>query len=215
MNLKNKKQLEKYFEKYKLQKFKKGETIFRPGDDFPGICYIKSGYVRLYTVGKDGQEVTIQLFKPVFYLSLIRALSKFESKYFFEAITPVEMWIAPKEEAMTFLRGNKEIVDEITKDVLGGFMNLISDIEYLISGNAYTKVARVIHSLATRHGEAKGNELVVKFNTPHRVIASMTGLTRETVTLQILKLEKEKIVDNKGKILYVKNIKKLEEAAQI
>lgn len=215
MNIKNKKVLEKYFEKYKLQKFKKGEIIFRPGDEFPGICYIKSGYVRLYTVGKDGQEVTIQLFKPVFYLSLIRAISKFDSKYFFEAISPVEMWIAPREEAMEFMKSNEEIVNEVTKDVLGGFMNLISDIEYLISGNAYNKVARVIHSLATRHGEQKGSDLVVKFNTPHRVIASMTGLTRETVTLQILKLEKEKIVANKGKLLYVKNLKKLQEATQI
>jgi len=82
MNLKNKKQIEKYFEKYKLQKYKKGEIIFRSGEDFPGICYIKSGYVRLYTVGKDGQEVTIQIFKPVFYLSLIRAISKYDSKYY-------------------------------------------------------------------------------------------------------------------------------------
>jgi CRP-like cAMP-binding protein len=215
MDKTNKKKLEAYFEKTRLKKYNKRELLFRPGDELRDICYIKSGYVRVYSVTKDGQEVTLQLFKPVFYLSLIQAINKFSNHFFFEAVTPVEMWVANREETLSFINKDKELSDQINKEIMGEFMELIGNIEYLISGNAYMKVARVIHNLVTKYGEVKGKEMVVKFGTPHRMIASMTGLTRETVTLQILKMEKNKLLVNKGKLIYVKNMDKLADAAMI
>jgi CRP-like cAMP-binding protein len=47
------------------------------------------------------------------------------------------------------------------------------------------------------------------------MLASMTGLTRETVTLQILKLQKEGFLYNKGRRIVVKDMDKLKEIAQV
>ncbi|HEX8923293.1 MAG TPA: Crp/Fnr family transcriptional regulator [Patescibacteria group bacterium] len=207
--------LETFFQKYNLVKYKKGETLFRPGEELPGICFIKKGFVRLYTVTKDGEEVTLQLFKPVFYFSLIQTITGTENHYYFEAITPVEMWIAPKNEVMEYIRSSKDVSDAIMQAVLNGFMDLTTNIEQLISGNAYNKVARIIYSLSNKFGDVKGKKAEIKFGMPHRLIASLTGLTRETVTLQILRLEKEGAIENKGKQIIVKDLDKLKNMAAI
>ena len=48
MDSKVKKKLELFFKKYKLVKYKKGEVIYRPDEEFEYISYIKKGYVRMY-----------------------------------------------------------------------------------------------------------------------------------------------------------------------
>lgn len=59
--------LEEFFSRYRLTTYKKGEIIYRPEDDPSHIAFIKSGYVRLFALSKDGEEMTINIFKPVFY----------------------------------------------------------------------------------------------------------------------------------------------------
>jgi CRP-like cAMP-binding protein len=58
-------------------------------------------------------------------------------------------------------------------------------------------------------------EVFININTPHRVLASMVGLTRETVTLQILKFQKEGLLYNNKRKMVIKKIEKLKEIAKI
>jgi CRP-like cAMP-binding protein len=85
-------------------------------------------------------------------------------------------------------------------------------VSQLISGNAYLKVAGLIYSLAREYGVVKGKEVSIKVKITHKQIGILTGLTRETVTLQMLKLEKNKIIDNDKRqivVLDMKGLKKL------
>lgn len=215
MNEKIKKQLVAFFNKYKLIKYKKGQILFKPGEKIPGILFDKNGYVRVYTVSKEGKEITLPMLKPLFFCSLIDALLGKENKYYIEAISPVELWMAPESDFMNFIKQDPELYDKMTKSMLNDFMDLTNNVQQLVFGDAYTKIASLIYSMSEKFGETKGKETTIGFNTPHRMLASMTGLTRETVTLQILKLQKEGYLYNKGRRIVVKNMEKLKEIAQI
>ena len=67
----------------------------------------------------------------------------------------------------------------------------------------------LIFSLSDEFGVKKGNKVVIKFKITHKLIASITGLTRETVTLQMLKLEKEGLIDNNKREIVILNMKKI------
>lgn len=204
--------LEKFFYSRKLIKFKKGEIILRPGDRPKYIAFLKTGYVRMYSINENGVEVTVQFFKPLLYLTTIFAYTNLESKYYFEAITPVEMYTAPIAEVQEYFKENPEVGSKLMNCVMSLFLDAIDHYSFLLSANAYNKVARMVVDLNHRKQSEENSKDF--FGVTHKLIASLTGLTRETVTLQMLRLEKEGIIENKNKKVFVLDWKKLEEATR-
>lgn len=214
MNINLKKKLERYFSKYRTVKYKKGEIILRPGEKPDYVGFIKSGYVRVYTISEKGQEVTVQFFKPILCFTMIYALTGIENKFYFEAISPVELCAAPVKDFLSFMNREKDTAKEVTNNLMLTFVDMIEQMGLLLSGNAYNKVALMVVSLT--NGTETDNEKSSKISLAitHRLIASLTGLTRETVTLQMLRLEKEGLIINKNRRVVVLNRKELEKAAK-
>jgi|GEM_PF-1043403 len=213
MNETLKKKLLGFFRKYPLKKAKKGEMVLKPGESFPGIIFVKSGYVTMYVFSKDGKQVTLPLWRPLFLSSMVCAITGMENKYFFEAISPTEYWIAPLKEWVDFAKSDMRLYRDLTKMVVRDFVDLTGDTQKMVSGDARVRVASLLASMATKYGEktaSGGGGVRIKFNVPHRLLASMTGLTRETVTLQLLKLQKEKVVRIEKRRIIITNKEKLE-----
>jgi CRP-like cAMP-binding protein len=209
------KKLQNYFEKFPIVKYKKRQIILKPGEEVSYIGHIKSGYVRVYGLSESGQETTVESFKPLLYLTAILAITGEKNKYFFEALSPVEIWKAPKKETVEFFKSDPEFFFELTKLFLEYYLELTNRLHLMLAGNAYAKVAGVILAMADKFGEKDGKVVMIPFGTPHRLIASMTGLTRETVTLQVLKMEKQGLIEDVGKRISIKNGERLREAAQV
>lgn len=55
--------LNNFFAGFKKLSFKKSETILRADDEPRGVFYLKKGYVKLYSLSKDAQELTLIIFK--------------------------------------------------------------------------------------------------------------------------------------------------------
>ena len=209
MKEETKKKLTEFFSKFPLKKFKKGQVIFEPNDDFGGIYFAKNGYFRVYDVNKEGKESGIQMFKPLYFLSLISTKTGIRNRHFIETMTPAEVWVVSKEEFDKQLQKDPELYGDVCEALMEKFLDLTSYISNLVSGDAYTKVAGLIYSLADEFGVNKGKEVTIKFKITHKLIATLTGLTRETVTLQMLKLEKDGLIDNDRRQIVVQDMKVL------
>jgi CRP/FNR family transcriptional regulator len=201
--------LVKFFSKYPLKRYKKGEILFQPGDDFEGVFFVKKGYFRIYLLSKEGKETSIQMFKPLFYFSLISAVTGMKNRHFMEAMTPVEIWKAPKNELMKLMIDNPNIRAEVMGSFLKKFVDFTTQMIQTIAGDAYTKIAGLIYFMADEFGVDKDKKRMVKFKITHKQIGSLTGLTRETVTLQMLKLEKTGLIDNDKREIVVEDMNKL------
>lgn len=214
MNDKIKKQLESFFSQFELIKYKKGQILFRPGENLNTAYIEKSGFLRAYVI-MDGKEVSLPSLKPLFFCAGINGLHKKTNKYFVEAITAVELWAVPMDEFVKFIEKDVNILNEVNKKLIDDLIDLSTNWQQLVAGDATSKVAGLICMIAKDIGEKKGNEILVNSNTPHRILASMAGITRETVTLQILKLQKQGYLYNKKRKMVIKNIEKIKEIAKI
>jgi len=214
MNEKIKKQLESFFSQFDLVKYKKGQVLFRAGENLSTAYIEKTGFLRAYMVN-GGKEISLPSLRPLFFCAGINGIYKKPNKYFVEAITSVELWAVPMEKLVNFVEENKEIKDEVNRQLIDTLLNLTVSCQQIVAGDAAGKVAGMICMIANDTGEKKGNEILINFNTPHRVLASMAGLTRETVTLQTLKFQKQGYLYNKKRNVVIKNLEKIKEIARI
>jgi CRP-like cAMP-binding protein len=178
---------ETFFAQFKnLQKFKKNQLILSPAAEPSGIFFVKSGYVRLYLISESGKELTLNIFKPETYFSMIWALNDVPNIYFYESLTDVILLKAPKEEIVKYVQDNPGVLYDLTKRTLMGLDGMTRLMESLVTGNAYQQIASVLLVLARRFGKnIKDNEVIITLPLTHRLIGTLAGLSRESTSLEL------------------------------
>lgn len=213
MDIKIAYKLDDFFSNFKHQIYKKGEILIRADDDPQGIFYLKKGIVRQYSISKDGEEQTLNLYKPLAFFPLMWAINNTSNTYYFEAVTDIEIHKAPKDSVIEFLKKEPDIMYDLISRLYRGMGGLLSRIEYLQSGDAYTKVIFAILNASYRFGEKKENSRV-ELSITHREISSLTGLTKETISRESAKLEKKDLIINTNHLVIIKDAHKLENELQ-
>lgn len=186
------KKIEEFFTYFKHQTYKKGELLVRADDDPSGVFYLKVGSVKQYVISRKGDEIVTNVFKPVSFFPMGWAINQTPNSYFYEAMTDVELWRAPREEVVTFVKANPDVLYDLMGRVYRGVDGLLTRMTYLMSGDAYTRLITELLIYAMRF--AKGKSEVV-LDISEKDIASQSGLTRETVSREM------KILKEKGLVL--------------
>lgn len=209
--------LENFYSQFgKKRLYRKKEVIVRGDDNPPGVFYLKSGYARFYTVSPAGQELTLNVLKPGCYFSMMWAIGGAQNTRFFEALTDIELWRAPKDELLKFLQKEPDVLYELTRRILIGLDGFLGIVESLLFGNAYNKVATVLIVTAKRFGRRKSTgEIVIELPLTHQFISSLACLTRETTSVVMKEFETGGLINNKKPYLIINNLRKLEKETLI
>jgi len=203
--------LNNFFSNFKKLFFKKGVTILRPDDQAHSIFYLKKGYTRLYSISKDAQELTFIIYKPGDFFPLIPVINDVPVSYYMEAMTPLELYQAPVGEFRNFIKENSSVLYELLARILTRLEGVFTRMEYAIFGNAQNKVAAIILICAERFGEVEKKGILIQVPLTHQDIANLLGVARETVSIEMKKLQKMNLIDYQGKHLVIKNIQKLKD----
>ncbi len=203
--------INEFFARHKLLKYKKREVVLRAGDIPSGIFYLRKGFIRQYVISRDGEEFTAIIYKPGDLFPLLWALNERISNRTFEAMTAVELSRAPIDKFITFIKSEPTVLYRVTSRILNRVNALSERMEYLVLGNAYQRVASLIWIFASRFGEKVASSILVPLPLTHKDIASLIGITRETTSIELKKLEKKNIIGYKGRMILVKKIDMLRE----
>jgi CRP-like cAMP-binding protein len=207
--------LDVFFQNYPLVSYRKRNLILHVDAVPSHVLYIKTGYVRVYRLSEQGEELTLTILKPNDFFPLTYGMTNVVNQYYLEAITSLQLWKAPQEKFLSFVQTNPDIFYELANQILVRFDGVLSRMEYLVFRNAYTRVAATLLVCAKRFGEQYGNHILVKVPLTHHDIATLVGITRETTSLEMKKLEKQGFLERCGRLFVVKNLKRLEEALLI
>jgi CRP/FNR family transcriptional regulator, cyclic AMP receptor protein len=204
-------ELENFFSTYRRVKFKKGEVILSAEEEPKGVYFLSKGYVKQYSISPTGEELILIIFKPGDFFPIIWALNETAYHYYLETITPVELFCAPREEFIRFLRSNPNIMFELTSKILTRTGGLLSRMENLVFGNAYHKIVSILSICADRFGDKTPQGVKIPFHLTHKLIGNFTGLSRETTSVEMKNLEKAGLIKYHGSTLLIKNPKALKE----
>src|SRR3990172_5249388 len=201
--------LDLFFGKFAPVYFRKGEVILRADDVPSGVFYLKKGYVRDYTTSAQGEELTLIIFKPDDIFPIQWVINQKPSEHYFETLTPVEIWKAPREQFVKFLKNNADVFEELTSRIVIRLGGLLTRMKQLAFGNAFTKVVSILQLCAERFGKKEKGEIIIQVPLTHEEIASLVGIKRETASRELKKLELEGLITHRDHLIVVKNLERL------
>lgn len=203
-----------FFSKYKTQKFKKGISLIRGGEDPACVYYLKKGYVKMSSIFANGSELTLNIFKPGTFFPAIWLIGGIDNVYYYQTISTAQVIKAPKIETLDFLENNTGIYHDLTKRLLIGLDGLLQNIQYLLYGNSTSRVASAILVSAKRFGKRfKNGSVLIDLTLTHQEIANLAGIARETTSIIIKKFERSGIITQSHKKIIILNLKRLESEA--
>ncbi len=202
--------LNTFFSQFKFQKYKKGEIFIRADSEPLGILYLTKGMVKQYSISPEGVEQALTIYKPQTFFPMMWAINNLPNSYYYEAVGDVEVWCAPKDEVISFIKTEPDVLYDLLGRLYVGMSGLLTRIEYLMNGSAYHRVVFTILNIAERFGEKEINSNDTTLHTTHKEIAAFSGLTKETISRQSRILQDKGLIENKNHTIHVKNMQKLE-----
>ena len=201
-------EIESFFSKYPISNYRKGHVLISEQDYISNIFYLKSGYIKQYAISKSGAEPSIlNIFKPGSYLPIIYIVNEIPNSFYFEAMTDITVFKAPKEDVLKLINQNTEILYDLLKRVTRGTDGLLKRLSHQMSSNAYDRLLMELITYAIRFHEKTD---MIEIDLSEKELAAMSGLTRETVSREIRKLKNIGLLLENSHKLYIKNIVSLE-----
>ena len=191
--------------------YRRGNILFREGDECSAVFVICSGRVKISASSREGRTFILRIAGPGDVLGMDSALQADEYEVTAEAIEPTEVRV---------LRTNlfKQMVQEFADASLGAAKALAKDYRAVfdeacriaLPGSPAGRLARLILDWAA---DAKYTSLQSSVAMPltHEELASMTATTRETVTRTLGRFRKEKLISIRGVALTVLQPQALEQ----
>jgi CRP/FNR family transcriptional regulator len=192
-------ELKDFFQQYPLVSFKTKEVIYRPDSEVHFVYYLEEGYVSQQVVSENGEDFIINVYRPGSYLPISVVLQGVVNDCTYETLTKVKARKAPVKEVLLFMKKNPVVMQELLVRLASGLNAMASKAEALVFGTASRKVAATLYFTAKRFGKKTDRGIVIDFPLTHKRIAAMTGITRETASIEMLKLKKDGVLIYKGK----------------
>lgn len=197
--------LNNFFDQFEKQKFQKGEIIIRAGEPPRGIFYLRRGIIRQYLISEKGDDVTLNLYKPFTFFPLMWAVNNISNNYYYETVTGVDLSVAPKEKVVDFIKKEPSILYDLVIRLYKGMDGLLKRLEYLMSGDAYKKLI-IILLISIERFAASDKKSTISIKMTHKDLASQAGISRETVSREMKKLEKRGLISYSRNLITIKNL---------
>ena len=209
MNINKTKGFETFYKQFTTRSYKKGEMLIRADDDPQGIFYLTKGYVRQYTISKTGFELTLHILKPISYFPMVWAINGTPNVYYFEALTPVEVGRAPRDQVVSFIKDKPTVIFELMSELLEDYAETLTRVEHLVFSDAYRRVISILLYIAKHFGEKTDKRIIVNHRFTQQDIATLVGVARETASNEMSKLEKKGLIKYVDHSMLFEDVKKL------
>ena len=186
-----------------LKHFKAGENILRQG--YPGdrVYVMCSGRVKLTAASAEGRELILRIAGPGDVLGLAATLQGGEHKVTAEALEPCEMKGIGRAEFLAFMEGSRDVSRNAAMTMALQYEGaMLSARRLALSGSASTKLASVLLEWGRMEKGATAETMEFAMPLTHDELASMAGLTRETVTRTLARFRREgMLVQQNGRMV--------------
>lgn len=180
----------------KIRNYPRGQIILYEGENPTDAFVVKSGAVKIYDIDEDGNEKILHIVKtPGIFPTIFLFGARGVTNTFYTTVAESELYVFSRADFEERLAEDAEL----SNYCLRWFANEVSEIMRRMSSLEKTstrdKLVATLGYLHRQHAEPqKGGWSRVRFPISHQLLADMIGVTRESTTMVMKDMQKEKIV---------------------
>jgi len=201
----------------KRRPLKRGEALFRKGDEGTSLYIVKTGSVKIVLPSETGDEVAAAILSEGDFFGEMSLLDGMPRSADVVALEPSELLALNQKDFLAFLKDNEGAILSIFSYLstqLRRTDELLEDAHFL---NISTRFARRLVELAQKHGrrKAEGEPIEIDLRLTQKDLASIVGTTRESINKELRVLREKGLVNTEGDTLQILDLERLEKRAHL
>lgn len=192
------------------KEFKKGKNLCEEGEICDSLFLIREGIVKLSKITNDGKEQILHILVKGDFFGDTNLFSELESNYTATALSDTKICILSKTKFDEVIKRNPDILIKIVKSLSQRLVSVEELAKVLSTKNVESRISELLIKLITEHGYVTNNEYYIKLPISKLDMANYCGITRETMSRKLSKLENEQIIELRGnREIVIKDINSL------
>lgn len=184
-----------FFSKGRPLTYGKGEVILGNSDQPDGVYYISSGYVKVYAISEEGNELLQIIYGPGEIFPLVWAyLGIVGDGIYYEALCYCIVFRIARAWLTNRILADVALSNDLAVQLAQQFQMYIARVNNLEYKKADQRVAYRLLLLAAHFGVDTKEGVAIDPQLTREVFASSINLTRETFSREIQKLACEKLL---------------------
>lgn len=201
--------VERFFKGYSLRRYRKGQVLLLDGEGPEHVFYLKTGRVKVYDISYRGDEIILNVFNPGTFFPVALLVSRSVNKYVYEAETDIEVHQAPAREVLAFVKAHPQVTYEILVEVYAKMDEILGRVSHLMASSAKRRlIYELLLECSRVECATKGGATLLEIT--EREIGARAGLSRETVSREIGKLKRDKLVSVQQNAIVILDHRELE-----
>lgn len=191
-------QIEQVAARVQRREFAPGVTLFH--QDMPGtmLYMIESGSVRVISIGRTGQELTLNVIGAGEIFGELSILDNQQRSATAITLAPTVVWLLPQSDLKEFMRKfpsvNQAMIQILVKRVRATAQRL----EAMTFQDVLGRLSYELLSLAERSGRPSQSGIEIAIPLTQVELATMVGATRESVNKAVSVLRDRNLIDMDG-----------------
>ncbi|MDO9528837.1 MAG: Crp/Fnr family transcriptional regulator [Syntrophales bacterium] len=194
---------------------KKGETLFRKGDDGTSLYIVKEGRIKIVLPSEMGDEAVLAVFSAGDFFGEMALMDGMPRSADAVALEPSELLALNRNDFITFLGNNEKAMQAILSHLSMRLRKTDDSLEDAYFLNISARFAKKLVELAKTHGERDGDIIQIGLRLSQKDLASMIGATRESVNKELRVLREKGLVSTEKGTLRILDLARLERRAKL
>ncbi|QMU66764.1 MAG: cyclic nucleotide-binding domain-containing protein [Flavobacteriaceae bacterium] len=190
---------------------KKGDVLFEEGQYINGIFCIKEGVCKVTKMSTNGRDQVVKLIKKGDLIGERSLISEEASNLKATAINDMEVCFIPKEEIVKYLKKNNQFTMSVLKSLALSLKEADNMVVDMAQKNVKQRLAEALLHLQENFKTTDNEPLNIQLSRED--IASIVGTATESTIRLLSAFKKEKLIDLKGKQIYILDSKSLQRIA--
>lgn len=186
------------------RQFRRGDIIFQKDEPGQSLFIIGTGSVRIYVPSSHGADLTLAVMGPGDFFGDLSLLDGGPRSASAVALSDTAAYALERSDFVSLMRSRPEAalaVLEVVAQRLRETDQRASDLAFL---EVRGRLARKLLELADRHGIAFDDGVLIDAAITQEDLASMIGVTRESVNRNLSLFRRQGLIGNRGRKLVIR-----------
>ena len=189
-----------------------GSTVFQEGNEANGIFILRKGRTKVTMNSELGRTIILYLAAPGELLGLSSVISGTPRQVSAVTIEPCDLDLVRRDDFLDFLNSHETQFRAALDELAEQHSCILNAIRRLsLAPSLLANLARFLLGLNCPEDRAQSDKIQLRHTQEE--IAQQLGTTRESITRTLAKLRKERIIEQRGRVLTIRNRPLLEHIA--